>query len=130
MLPLNVGGHGCFPHIVVTCVVTSYGHRDVFSAGTSHYGVADCELLAKETHKFESRYLDGLIAPYNESTVALFQERSPMSGIANASRPIMFFQGKEDKVGMDGWEWMGTYKVKRKKKKDRKRRRIFLGTRS
>lgn len=72
--------------------------RDVFSAGTSHYGVADCELLAKETHKFESRYLDGLIAPYNESTVPLFRERSPIDGIADAARPIMFFQGKEDKV--------------------------------
>ncbi len=29
--------------------------------GVSHYGVADCELLAAETHKFESRYLDLLI---------------------------------------------------------------------
>ncbi len=35
--------------------------RKVFSAGASHYGVADCELLAQETHKFESRYLDSLI---------------------------------------------------------------------
>ena len=29
--------------------------RDVFSAGASHYGVADLGLLAQETHKFESR---------------------------------------------------------------------------
>ena len=41
--------------------------RDVFSSGASHYGVADLELLAKETHKFESRYLDNLIAPYPEA---------------------------------------------------------------
>jgi hypothetical protein len=33
----------------------------VFAAGASHYGVADLELLAKETHKFESRYLDNLL---------------------------------------------------------------------
>ena len=24
------------------------------------------ELLAKDTHKFESRYLDGLVGPYHE----------------------------------------------------------------
>jgi hypothetical protein len=29
--------------------------RDVFKAGASLYGVADIELLAKHTHKFESR---------------------------------------------------------------------------
>lgn len=40
--------------------------RDVFSAGASHFGVADMELLAKDTHKFESRYLDGLVGPYPE----------------------------------------------------------------
>lgn len=79
--------------------------RDVFSAGTSHYGVADCELLAQETHKFESRYLDGLIAPYNESTVPLYKERSPISGIDKAAKPIMFFQGVEDKVAQCGGEW-------------------------
>ena len=29
--------------------------RNVFKAGASHYGVADLQLLAAETHKFESR---------------------------------------------------------------------------
>ena len=42
-------------------IVSAVSCRKVFSAGASHYGVADCELLAKETHKFESRYLDSLI---------------------------------------------------------------------
>ncbi len=41
--------------------------RDVFAAGASHYGVADLEALAQDTHKFESRYLDGLVGPYPEA---------------------------------------------------------------
>ncbi|MGH3356249.1 MAG: prolyl oligopeptidase family serine peptidase, partial [Nocardioidaceae bacterium] len=32
--------------------------HEVFAAGGNHFGVADLEALAQETHKFESRYLD------------------------------------------------------------------------
>jgi len=71
--------------------------RDVFAAGASHYGVSDCELLAKETHKFESRYLDGLIAPYPEGR-AVYVERSPIHHADGFSCPVIFFQGLEDKV--------------------------------
>ena len=35
--------------------------RDVFKAGTSLYEVGDLTALAGDTHKFESRYLDGLV---------------------------------------------------------------------
>src|SRR6516165_5072055 len=38
--------------------------RKEFKTGASYYGVSDLEALAKDTHKFESRYLDGLIGPY------------------------------------------------------------------
>ena len=40
--------------------------RDVFKAGASYFGVSDLEALARDTHKFESRYLDGLVGPYPE----------------------------------------------------------------
>ena len=40
--------------------------HDTFHAGASYYGVSDLEALAKETHKFEARYLDQLIGPYPE----------------------------------------------------------------
>jgi dipeptidyl aminopeptidase/acylaminoacyl peptidase len=71
--------------------------RDVFSAGASHYGVSDAEALAKETHKFESRYLDGLIGPYPEDRQT-YIERSPINYTEQLSCPVIFFQGLEDKV--------------------------------
>ncbi|KAI8473651.1 MAG: Alpha/Beta hydrolase protein [Monoraphidium minutum] len=71
--------------------------RDVFSAGASHYGVADAELLAAHTHKFESRYLDGLMGPY-PAAKAVYVERSPIHAAANIKAPVALFQGDEDKV--------------------------------
>jgi dipeptidyl aminopeptidase/acylaminoacyl peptidase len=71
--------------------------RDVFKAGASYYGVSDAEALAKDTHKFESRYLDGLIGPYPERR-DLYIERSPIHFTDRLSCPMILFQGLEDKV--------------------------------
>jgi len=71
--------------------------RDTFNAGASHYGVSDAEALAKETHKFESRYLDGLIGPYPEKR-DVYVARSPINFTERLSCPVIFFQGLEDKV--------------------------------
>ena len=71
--------------------------RDTFKAGASHYGVSDAEALARDTHKFESRYLDGMIGPYPERR-DLYIERSPIHFTDRLSCPLIFFQGLEDKV--------------------------------
>ncbi len=71
-------------------------HR-VFAAGASHFGVADCEALARDTHKFESRYLDGLIGPYPEARDVYWQ-RSPIHFADRLSCPLILFQGLEDRV--------------------------------
>jgi dipeptidyl aminopeptidase/acylaminoacyl peptidase len=68
-----------------------------FRAGASHYGVSDLEALAKDTHKFESRYLDGLIGKYPEE-VAIYHKRSPIYAVDRLSCPVIFFQGDEDKI--------------------------------
>ncbi|MGI3777413.1 MAG: prolyl oligopeptidase family serine peptidase [Janthinobacterium lividum] len=70
---------------------------DVFRAGASHYGVADLRLLAGDTHKFESRYLDGLIGKLPEDG-AVYDARSPISHVERLSCPVIFFQGLDDKV--------------------------------
>jgi dipeptidyl aminopeptidase/acylaminoacyl peptidase len=71
--------------------------KDTFKAGASYYGVSDLEALAKDTHKFESRYLDGLIGPYPERQ-DLYAARSPIHFTSKLSCPVIFFQGSEDKV--------------------------------
>ncbi|QBI19827.1 S9 family peptidase [Egibacter rhizosphaerae] len=70
---------------------------DTFAAGASHFGVADPALLAEETHKFESRYLDGLIAPFPERR-DVYDARSPLQHAGQASCPIILLQGLEDLV--------------------------------
>ena len=71
--------------------------RDVFRAGASYYGVSDLETLAKDTHKFESRYLDSLIGPYPQRQ-DLYQQRSPINHVDGLSCPLILFQGLEDKI--------------------------------
>jgi dipeptidyl aminopeptidase/acylaminoacyl peptidase len=69
----------------------------VFTAGASHYGVADLGALAAETHKFESRYLDGLVAPW-PSGADVYAERSPINHVDAFDTPLAVFQGDEDAV--------------------------------
>ena len=76
------------------CVLT---FKDTFSAGASHYGIGDLELLAKDTHKFESRYGDRLIGPYPEEKER-YVERSPVHFTDKLACPLIVFQGLEDKV--------------------------------
>jgi dipeptidyl aminopeptidase/acylaminoacyl peptidase len=71
--------------------------HDVFRAGASYYGISDVEVLARDTHKFESRYLDSLIGPYPEARER-YRERSPIHSIDRLSCALILFQGLEDKV--------------------------------
>ena len=71
--------------------------RDVFKAGASHYGIGDLKALARDTHKFESRYLDRLIGPLPEAD-AVYDARSPLLHAEHISCPVIFLQGTEDKI--------------------------------
>jgi dipeptidyl aminopeptidase/acylaminoacyl peptidase len=78
----------------VLCALT---FKDVFAAGASYYGISDIEALAKDTHKFESRYDHTLIGPYPEGR-QLYKDRSAIYHTEKLNTPIVFFQGTEDKV--------------------------------
>lgn len=70
---------------------------DVFAAGISLYGVGDLEALATDTHKFESGYLDGLVAPYPEGRQT-YLDRSPIHHLDRLSCPMLILQGRLDQV--------------------------------
>jgi dipeptidyl aminopeptidase/acylaminoacyl peptidase len=71
--------------------------RDVFAAGISQFGVGDLETLARDTHKFESRYMDRLVGPY-PAAAALYRERSPVHHLDEISCPVLVLQGLADQV--------------------------------
>lgn len=70
---------------------------DTFAAGASHFGVSDLSTLARDTHKLESRYCDGLVAPWPEGQ-AVYDERSPIRHVDRLRTPLILLQGTDDAV--------------------------------
>jgi poly(3-hydroxybutyrate) depolymerase len=90
-LAITGGSAGGFT--VLACLTGT----DTFGAGASHFGISDLTTLARDTHKFESRYLDSLVGPYPDRK-DLYVERSPLSHVDQLSCPLVLFQGTEDTV--------------------------------
>ena len=90
-LAIRGGSAGGYTTLAALCF------HDAFGAGASHYGVADLAALAADTHKFESRYLDGLVGPYPEAS-ATYDARSPVRHTEGFSAPLIVLQGSEDEV--------------------------------
>lgn len=78
-------------------VLAALAFHDVFRAGANYYGVADLEALARDTHKFESRYLDRLVAPLPQGR-SIYEARAPIRHLENFHAALITFQGVEDKV--------------------------------
>jgi len=90
-IAIEGGSAGGFTALAALCFT------DVFRAGASRYGVADLGALARETHRFEARYLDGLIGPW-PAAQATYAARSPLQHAERIRCPVIFFQGLDDKV--------------------------------
>lgn len=76
------------------CALTFH---DTFNTGVSYYGVANLEALARDTHKFESRYLDGLVGPLPEAKET-YRKRSPVHHADEIRCPLLLLQGNDDPV--------------------------------
>ncbi|HEX2075251.1 MAG TPA: S9 family peptidase [Geodermatophilus sp.] len=91
-MAIRGGSAGGYTTLAALCL-----RPGVFSAGASHFGVADLGALATDTHKFESRYLDGLVAPWPEGA-DVYAERSPINHVDAFDTPLAVFQGAEDRI--------------------------------
>jgi dipeptidyl aminopeptidase/acylaminoacyl peptidase len=78
-------------------VLLSLTKRDFYDAGASHFGIGDLELFIKETHKFESHYVDTLVGAYPERA-DLYRDRSAVHFADDLKCPVILFQGLEDKI--------------------------------
>lgn len=78
-------------------VLLSLTKRNLYNAGSSHFGIGDLELFIKETHKFEAHYVDTLVGPYPER-VDLYRDRSAVHFADNLKVPVILFQGLEDTI--------------------------------
>ncbi|MBN9103922.1 MAG: S9 family peptidase [Propionibacteriaceae bacterium] len=90
---LSIRGGSAGGYTTLAALTTS----EVFAAGISLYGIGDLETLATDTHKFESRYLDGLVAPYPAQR-QVYVDRSPIHHLDRLSCPMLILQGLDDKV--------------------------------
>jgi dipeptidyl aminopeptidase/acylaminoacyl peptidase len=68
-----------------------------FAAGINYFGVADLEALATDTHKFESRYLDSLVAPLPEGR-DVYRQRSPVLHMGQCRGALLTLQGSDDRA--------------------------------
>jgi dipeptidyl aminopeptidase/acylaminoacyl peptidase len=78
-------------------VLAVLARRDTFTAGVSYYGVSDLVAFARDTHKFESRYLNRLVGPLPDA-VDVYAARSPLSHLEGFSWPLLILQGLDDEV--------------------------------
>ncbi|CAK6690295.1 prolyl oligopeptidase family serine peptidase [Synechococcus sp. CBW1107] len=90
-IAIEGGSAGGFTTLAALCFTT------VFRAGACRYGVADLAALATDTHRFEARYLDGLVGPWPQAR-ALYEARSPLRHADRIGCPVIFFQGSQDRV--------------------------------
>lgn len=71
--------------------------RRTFGAGTTYFGIGDLRAFVKDTHKFESRYLERLVGPWPE-TEQRYLDRSPSLHADRIVAPVLVEQGAEDRV--------------------------------
>ena len=90
-IAMEGGSAGGFTTLACLCFT------DVFRAGACRYAVSDLTAMACDTHRFEARYLDGLVGDWPQER-ATYEQRSPLHHADQIRCPVIFFQGLKDQV--------------------------------
>ena len=90
---LGIEGGSAGGWTVLAALTTS----DAFACGVSLFGVAELTNFVKDTHDFESRYVDGLIGPLPEAA-ELYEQRAPLNRVDGLSCPVLLLQGLDDPI--------------------------------
>jgi dipeptidyl aminopeptidase/acylaminoacyl peptidase len=69
----------------------------VFAAGCTYFGIGDLRAFVKDTHKFESRYLESMLGPWPEAE-QVYLDRSPSLHAERITSPVLVQQGAEDRI--------------------------------
>ena len=80
-----------------TLLLSLIRYPGFFRGGICRFGVSDLLMLTRDTHRFESHYLDNLIGKLPECR-ELYVSRSPINQMEKLSDPIALFQGTADRV--------------------------------
>ena len=60
-----------------------------WTGATSFYGISDLKVLEDDTHKFESKDLNGLIGGSYEEVPEVYKERSPITHVDKIDTPLL-----------------------------------------
>ncbi|SOV04301.1 uncharacterized protein UDID_02317 [Ustilago sp. UG-2017a] len=92
---LLISGGSAGGYTVLACLCF---HPTIFAGGCSRYGICSLQLLAEESHKFESQYPFQLIGGTPKSLPKVYHDRSPIYAASKIKAPVLLLQGSEDKV--------------------------------
>ena len=70
---------------------------DQFEAGCTYFGIGDLRGFVKDTHKFESRYLESIVGPWPEAKQR-YLDRSPSLHAEQITAPVLVQQGADDRI--------------------------------
>ena len=90
-IAIEGGSAGGFTTLACLCFT------EVFGVGACRYAVSDLSAMASDTHRFEARYLDGLVGAWPQER-SRYDARSPLQHAAQIRCPVIFFQGLKDRV--------------------------------